>query len=137
MAWTATLNSVTKEGGNVVATITFSQNGESIVDVLRADTLDEASLMRFVRNKVAALTNRDTNATALLAKVGQSVTPEVDTQDELERIEFFTKLLTHQKALKAVALGLVAANAPAVVAAKAAVDAAFKPAFVTDRRFPI
>lgn len=65
--WTANLDSVKTDGGNVVATITFTHavTKEAIVEKLRADDLTDARIAEFAFQKIASLESRDVSRSTL------------------------------------------------------------------------
>lgn len=65
--WTANLDSVKTDGGNVVATITFTHavTKEAIVEKLRADDLTDARVAEFAFQKIASLESRDVSKSTL------------------------------------------------------------------------
>ena len=75
--WKATLNSVSKEGGNVVANVTLSRDDgdlETITRDIPADSLNEEYLGKYLGNIVASRTKRDAGKEELEAKVGKELT---------------------------------------------------------------
>lgn len=74
--WITTLDSVTKDGGNIVAVVTFkSDSGETCTERVMGDTLDAESLADWCARRIASFEARDT-AFATLA-VGP-ITPRLN-----------------------------------------------------------
>lgn len=60
MKWTANLDSVTKDGGNVVAMVTFSSDsGETRTERVMGDTLDAEALADWCARRIASFDARD------------------------------------------------------------------------------
>ena len=72
MAWIATVQEVTINGGNVTVVVDFSntENGEHFIDKVLGDNLTLKRLEEWAINRIASLTSRDESSNTLKSLVG-------------------------------------------------------------------
>jgi hypothetical protein len=88
--WTANLDEVTKNDGNVVAKVTFtSDKGEKIVQDIPSNSLTPDTLATFVGNRIQAFEARDL---AFQTLVPGPITPPQKTVDQQAQLDTLAAL---------------------------------------------
>lgn len=143
MAWNAEVLKVTKNEGNVVATVRFAETvtGETFSRDVPAQDLSPDSLAAYCQRVIVGLEARDQAAKTIA--VGPVTLPR-DASDQATKdkiaadaaADAFFVLLADYNALQAqVAKKIIAPDAKAVSDAANAMKAAFLPEYASDPRF--